>query len=237
MVGEGGGEHLLGICDGEMTEEAEDQDSTHAQLPLRTSTGGGEATHHGGIGNSATGVRLGVEGDFGVDNTVGVGFDEVFPGELLEIRGVDEDAHAGIVVGEEGVKGGKGLVGGEEGGGGCIGGSGGEGDGISGGECEEEGGREGAFEVQVVFAFGKGDEERVEWRAAHYEGWDKEARRAGSMGGGVRAAEDRGGAFGGARGIARGCWWSMLMDEAVPCMSAMVSAFPLLLAPAIFLVY
>ena len=52
---------------------------------------------------------------------------------------MDQDAHTGVVVGEERVEGGEAIVGGEKGGWRSVGGSGGEGNRVLGRECEQEG--------------------------------------------------------------------------------------------------
>lgn len=83
---------------------------------------------------------------------------------------MDEGGEADEVVVQEVVEGAEAFVAGEEGGGGGEGGvlcGGRERDGVAGGEAEEEGGGEGAFEVDVVFAFGEGGEEGVEGGVAH----------------------------------------------------------------------
>ena len=76
----------------------------------------------------------------------------------------------------------------------------GEGDGVLGGEVEEEGGLEGAFDVEVVLAFGQGGEERVQGGFAHFA-----SVGAGGWCGGV------GGGLGG--GLGRGCQNCVLLSS------------------------
>ena len=164
--GAGGGEGSAGtgllkageaVGDGEVAEEAQDQLDAEAEFVAGAIAGGGVAGEDGGEGDAAGGVGLRVEEDFGVDDTLGVGGGEVGPGEVGEVLRVEEDGEGGVVVGEEVVQGGEVSVASEEGGGrgeSGVGGRGGERDGIAGREGEEEARREGAFEVNVVLAFG-----------------------------------------------------------------------------------
>lgn len=95
---------------------------------------------------------------------------EVLVRERFEVRRGDQHAHADEVVVQEVVQRREAFVAGLERGGGFERGVGrrrGQGDVVGRCELEEERGREGAFDVQVVFAFGKVGQELVQVGVAH----------------------------------------------------------------------
>lgn len=136
-------------------------------------------------------MPLGIKKHLGMSHALFCGGSEIRVGQLCKVGGGAEDREANVVVVQEVVEGGEGLVTrGEVGGGGegGVGIRGGEGDGVFEGEGEEEGGGEGSFEVDVlrevllvtvvvvvvverektcVFGFGESGEEEVERVVAH----------------------------------------------------------------------
>ena len=93
-AGVGDAESLLGLRGGQVPQEAEDQARAHVQLAFGAAAGAREAGDNGVVGHAALRVSLRVEEDFGVDDAVGVRALEVFPGEELEVAGLEEAAHA-----------------------------------------------------------------------------------------------------------------------------------------------
>lgn len=91
----------------QVAQKAADQLGRDAELAGGAGSGGTEALQHRVVGNAAGRVGLRIEEDFGMRNPVVCRVLEVIPGQRLEVRGVDEDGHANIVVVQEVVQGGE----------------------------------------------------------------------------------------------------------------------------------
>ena len=153
-----------------MPQKANNQLTTNPQLPPSPVPRPRKPLNDSLIRHAPGRMGLGVEEQLGMDDAIGVRTLEVGPGKGFVVGGVEEDAHADEVVGEEVVEGGEARVALQQGGGGgegWVGRSGWEADVIGGCEGEEEGRGQSPFDVHVVFAFGEVGEERVERVVAH----------------------------------------------------------------------
>ena len=97
-VGQGRVEGFERVWDGQVAQEAHDEQGGEAELALGALAGGCEAGYDGLVGDAAGGVGLWVEENFGVADALGVGALEVVPGEVLEVGGGQQHGLRGGVV-------------------------------------------------------------------------------------------------------------------------------------------
>ncbi|GJD04520.1 hypothetical protein ColKHC_13345 [Colletotrichum higginsianum] len=145
-------EHAHGVVDGAVAQQADDVLDRHAEVGLGAAAGAAQAVDDGAVGDAAGRVGLGVEEDLGVADVLGVRLGEVGVPQLLEVGGGQQHGEADEVVVQEVVERGEvavALVQRLDAGEGWIP-VGGQGDAVLRGEAEQQLGREGALDVDVI---------------------------------------------------------------------------------------